>query len=205
MTTADSTTIDLTKGDEADQAAASAAKAAHAAAAFALDAAHGAEKRARDVEAAADAPQPKRQRTDDTAGDGAGPEDRREQLQRHAAHMADKVFVNHELWMDAPDVEDGKYVVTVEENSFDGDDDEVIELLDESFGDVHEDLANDILGDVFTHADECAEYEQLFRRDALRIDLTVEVRNKKASVTKATVPPIGDQQWQVILSIAEDE
>ena len=118
--------------------------------------------------------------------------------------MADKMFVDHEPWMDAPDVEDGKYVVTVEENSFDGDDD-VIGLLDDSFGDVHEDLANDILGDVFTHADECAEYEQLFRRDALRIDLTVEVRNKKASVTKATVPPIGDQQWQVILSIAEDE
>ena len=118
--------------------------------------------------------------------------------------MADKVFVDTKLTIDAPDVEDGKYVVTVEENSFDGDDN-VIGLLDDSFGDVHEDLANDILGDVFTHADECPEYERLFGDDALRIELTVQVRNKKATVTKATVPPIGDQQWQVILSIAEDE
>ena len=204
MTTANILTIDLTKGEEADQAAASAAKAAHAAAAFALDAAHGAEKRARDVEAAAGAPQPKRQRTDDTAGDGAGPEDRREQLQRHAAHMAHKVFVDDELTIDAPDVQDGTYVVGVDENSFKGKNDDVIGLLDDEFGDVHEDLANDIW-EVFTHADECPEYERLFGDDALRIELTVEVREKKASVTKATVPPIGDQQWQEIVSIAGDE
>lgn len=204
MTTANIPTIDLTKGEEADQAAATAAKAAHAAAAFALDAAHGAEKRARDVEAAADAPQPKRQRTDDTAGDGAGPEDRREQLQRHAAHMAHKVFVDDELTIDAPDVKDGTYVVGVAENSFDCDNDDVIGLLDDFFSGVHEDLANDIW-EVFTHADECPEYERLFGDDALRIELTVEVRKKKASVTKATVPAISDQQWQEIVSIAGDE